>query len=67
MQVVTTIGVVAAILGYLGKDALPKFTSIGLLYFLLLMGMTWVINATVSRFFKNKRYEIKEKDIAKDI
>lgn len=67
LQLITTIGVVAGILGYLGKDTLPKFTSIGLIYFSLLMVMTWVINSIVSKFFKNKRYNIEGQDIEKDI
>jgi hypothetical protein len=67
LQVITTIGVVAAILGYLGKDAWPKFTVIGLMYFALLMGMTWVINYVVSKFFKNKKYDIEGRDIERDI
>lgn len=67
LQLITTIGVVAGILGYLGKDTLPKFTSIGLIYFSLLMMMTWVINSIVSKFFKNKKYEIEGEDIEKDI
>jgi uncharacterized membrane protein (DUF485 family) len=54
-------------LGYLGKDTLPKFTSIGLVYFSLLMVMTWIINSIVSRFFKNKKYNIEGQDIEKDI
>ncbi|MEK7519880.1 MAG: hypothetical protein AAB581_01375, partial [Patescibacteria group bacterium] len=61
LQVITTIGVVAAILGYLGKDALPSFTAVGMFYFLLLLAMTWVLNRTVSAIFKNKRYPIKLK------
>lgn len=67
LQLITTIGVVAGILGYLGKDTLPKFTSIGLIYFSLLMIMTWIINGTVSKFFKNKKYNIEKQDIEKDI
>ena len=67
LQVITTIGVVAAILGYLGKDAWPKFTVIGVMYFVLLMAMTWVINYVVSKFFKNKKYDIEGRDIEKDI
>lgn len=67
LQLITTIGVVAGILGYLGKDTLPKFTSIGLIYFSLLMIMTWVINSIVSKFFKNKKYDIEGQDIEKDI
>ena len=67
LQLITTIGVVAGILGYLGKDTLPRFTSIGLIYFSLLMIMTWVINSIVSKFFKNKKYNIEGQDIEKDI
>ena len=67
LQLITTIGVVAGILGYLGKDTLPRFTSIGLIYFSLLMIMTWVINSIVSKFFKNKKYNIERQDIEKDI
>ncbi|MDP2926700.1 MAG: hypothetical protein Q8N65_00990 [bacterium] len=67
LQLITTIGVVAAILGYLGRDTLPKFTSAGLIYFFLLMVMTWFINSVVSKFYKNKKYSIKSEDIEKDI
>ena len=67
LQLITTIGVVAAILGYLGKDALPKFTAIGLVYFSLLLAMTYIINFSVSRLYKNKKYPIKARDIVRDI
>ncbi|MFA6551353.1 MAG: hypothetical protein WCV41_02380 [Patescibacteria group bacterium] len=67
LQLVTTIGVVAAILGYLGKDALPAFTLIGLIYFLLLMAMTWLINFIVSKVYKSKKYKIEGRDMEKDI
>jgi len=67
LQLITTIGVVAGILGYLGKDTLPKFTSIGLIYFALLMAMTWIINSIVSKFFKSKKYNIEGQDIERDI
>lgn len=67
LQLVTTIGVVAGILGYLSKDALPKFTFIGLLYFVLLMVMTWAINSFVSKLYKSKKYTVESKDVEKDI
>jgi len=67
LQLITTIGVVAGILGYLSKDTLPRLTSAGAIYFALLIVLTWVINGTVSRFFKGKRYKIKGQDIEKDI
>ncbi len=67
LQLITTIGVVAGILGYLGRDTLPKFTTIGLIYFVVLMFMTWIVNTAVSRFYKNKKYTIKGQEIEKDI
>ncbi len=67
LQLITTIGVVAGILGYLTKDSLPKFTAIGIVYFILLMLMTWIINSTVSKVFKNKKYSIDKKDIERNI
>jgi len=67
LQLVTTIGVVAGILGYLNRTSLPTFTVMGLVYFALLMVMTWIINAIVSKFFKNRKYDIEERDIEKDI
>lgn len=67
LQLITTIGVVAAIMGYLGSKKLPSFTSIGLLYFALLMCITWVLNSVVSRYFKRKQYAIKEKDVQKEL
>lgn len=67
LQLVTTIGVVAGILGYLSKESMPIFTSIGLFYFALLMAMTWCINYVVSRFYKNKKYKIESKDLDRRI
>lgn len=67
LQLVTTIGVVAGILGYLSKDALPKFTSIGFLYFALLMGMTWIINSIISKYYKNRKYSLEDKELEKSI
>lgn len=63
LQLITTIGVVSGILGYLGSKKLPTFTSTGFLYFALLMACTWLVNSIVSRYFKRKRYAIREKDV----
>lgn len=67
LQLITTIGVVAGILGYLGKDKLPVFTQVGILYFVLLMAMTYVLNSIISKIYKHKRYKIKDSKIVKDI
>jgi hypothetical protein len=67
LQVITTIGVVAGILGYLGRDAWPKFTGIGVFYFVLLLLMTAFLNWVISRVYRNKRYRIGGASIIKDI
>lgn len=67
LQLVTTIGVVAAIVGYLTKDALPKFTLIGILYFALLLGITWLINSFISKLYKSKKYSVENKETEKSL
>ncbi len=67
LQLITTIGVVAGILGYLGRDKLPEVTAQGLVYFLVLLVLTWIINQVVSKIYKNKKYRIKGSEIVKDI
>lgn len=67
LQLITTIGVVAGILGYLGRDTLPQFTSVGLIYFALLMLLTWLINTIVSKLYKNRKYSIEGKEMEKNI
>ncbi len=64
LQLITTIGVVAGILGYLGKDTWPQFTPIGLVYFVFLLGATWLINRIVSEVYRNKQYPIKTSEIS---
>ncbi len=58
LQLVTTIGVVAGLIGYLGRDSFPKFTVKGLSYFVLLLALTWVINTAISRFYRTRSYKI---------
>lgn len=58
LQLITTIGVVAAIIGYLGRDSFPKFTVMGLAYFALLLAVTWAVNALISKIYKNRSYKI---------
>jgi len=67
LQLITTIGVVAAILGYLGRDKLPVFTQIGFVYFVLLLAMTAVLNFAISKIYKSRKYKIEGSQIVKDI
>jgi hypothetical protein len=59
LQLITTIGVVAGIFGYLGKETLPTFTLTGLGYFVGLLVLTWLINAAISKLYKGRSYTIK--------
>ncbi len=67
LQLITTFGVVASILVYLGKETLPGITLVGLAYFLTIILITWAANSLVSRFYKNKNYIIKGQEIEKNI
>lgn len=59
LQVITSIGVVSGILGYLAQDELPKVTSTGLIFFSLLLLITVFINLAVGRAYKNLKYKLK--------
>ncbi len=67
LQLITTIGVVSGIFGYLSNDELPKFTSLGLIYFVLLLALTWILNSAVSYIYKNLKYKVQDKDFEKNI
>lgn len=67
LQLITSFGVVAGILVYLGKDTLPQFTSAGVVYFLTVVIIAWITNTIVSEFYKRKNYTIKGQEIEKNI
>jgi hypothetical protein len=59
LRLITTIGVLSGIFGYLSKDAFPRITFIGLWYFIVLMLGTWCINKLVSAFYQKSKYKLK--------
>ncbi len=59
LTLITTIGVVAGIVNYMTRDTLPKFTSAGFWYFIILLLVTFSINMAVMYFYKFKKYKIK--------
>ncbi len=59
IQILASIGVFVGIIGYLTKDALPKFSKIGLFYFLILIAAVILIDYSIKFFAKNKKYELK--------
>ena len=59
IQILASIGVFVGIISYLTKDTLPKFSKIGLFYFLILIGAVILIDFLIKFFTKNKKYELK--------
>ena len=59
LRLITTIGVLSGIFGYLSKDQFPVFTWIGLWYFAILILGTWLINQAVTTVYQNIRYHLK--------
>jgi len=60
LQLITTLGVVAGIIGFLGRDKLPNLTTEGVVFFIMLAVLTWVLNAVVTKYFASKSYIIKK-------
>lgn len=58
LRIVTSIGAIAGIFGYLTLETLPKFTFSGLLYLLILIIAIWFVNEVINRFHKRKNYRI---------
>jgi len=58
LRIVTSIGVIAAIFGYLAQENLPKFTSQGLIYFGLIFFLTWLLNEIISQYYRKKYYKM---------
>lgn len=67
LQLITSIGVVAGILGYISRTELPKATVVGMLYFALIIAATWLINFTVTKAYKSRKYKLKFTERAGDI
>lgn len=59
LQLITTLGVVAGIIGYLGRDKLPNFTQPGIIFFASLLIVTWAVNRAITEFFVRRKYKLK--------
>ena len=59
IQILASIGVFVGIISYLTKDTLPRFSKVGLFYFLILIGAVILIDFLIKFFTKNKKYELK--------
>lgn len=67
LQLITSVGVVSGIIGYLSKGEFPKITSVGAFYFLLIVAVTWLVNYLITRLYTNKKYNLRFGERVSDI
>ncbi len=67
LQTITSIGVISGVLGYLSASKLPSISFSGLIYFLILFGMTWLMNYVIVKKYQRKQYSLKFGDRAKNL
>ena len=67
LQIITSIGVVSGILGYLAAESLPSITPTGLVYLLVLAAIVWPINFIVKFIYKRQKYKITFPETSKNI
>ncbi|OGG06795.1 hypothetical protein A2872_01025 [Candidatus Gottesmanbacteria bacterium RIFCSPHIGHO2_01_FULL_42_12] len=61
LQLITTLGVMAAIISYLGRDKLPAVTLEGVVFLSVLVFITWLANYLVNKVFSERDYQIRQK------
>lgn len=59
LRLITTIGVLSGIIGYLSKAEFPTVTWIGVWYFFVLITSTWLINQLIGLVYQNIKYKLK--------
>lgn len=58
LRLITTIGVLSGILGYLSEESFPQMTLVGLWYFIVLALGTWFVNQAVALIFQRLKYPL---------
>jgi len=58
LQLVTTIGVLSGLFGYMSRTSFPQFTFTGVLYLSLLLALTFLINKLVVFVYSNLKYKL---------
>lgn len=59
LQLVLSISIIASIIGYLSRDALPKVTLPGFVFLILVILIAWAANLGVNRLYQAKKYSLK--------
>ncbi len=58
LQLITSIGVISGIIGYLTQEEVPQFTTRSILYFVLIVAITWLINIIINKFYRSRKYSL---------
>jgi hypothetical protein len=67
LQLITSVGVISGIVGYLSKNELPRITMLGAAYFFIVIAATWIINSLITKFYRGKKYTLKFSQRKEDI
>ncbi|MFA6492880.1 MAG: hypothetical protein WCV58_01960 [Patescibacteria group bacterium] len=67
LRLITSIGVVAGVVGYLEVKKIPKFTLEGIFYFIILLVAAIAVNQLITKFYLTKKYRIDDQEIDKNI
>jgi hypothetical protein len=60
LRIITSVGVIAGIFGYLSKDTLPVFTYRGGVFFLIIIILTWLLNEGITYYYFKKNYKLRK-------
>jgi len=58
LRIITTIGVIAGMAAYLTEDSIPKLTGSSLIYFGVLIIVTWLVNMLVLKTYKARKHKL---------
>lgn len=67
LQLITSIGVVSGIIGYLSKSELPRVTTAGWQYLFILLLSTFIINLIIIGYYRSIKYKVKISDISEKL
>lgn len=59
LQTITSIGVISGVLGYLSAKTIPQISRAGLIYFVVLFALTWLMNYMITKKYQQKKYSLK--------
>jgi Mg2+ and Co2+ transporter CorA len=67
LQIITSVGVISGLIGYLSRESLPKLTPTGIKFFVVLVVAALIINYLISIIYSSIRYKLKFTDRKEDI